>query len=146
MKIEIKENFIFVTPEEGKVIYEKAKPQHLIYEIYMPKTFTEEKILAKYGEVSLTIFEELKEEPKEKIETADITKKRFSKLAIKYKLKELGIWDIVKASLTDDEYEDLLIADDFAFDNELFVKVYESLKLQIPNIDELLAACVKNPA
>jgi hypothetical protein len=112
----------------------------------MPKTFTEEKILEKYGEVSLTIFEELKEEPKEKIETADITKKRFSKLAIKYKLKELGIWDIVKASLTDDEYEDLLIADDFAFDNELFVKVYESLKLQIPNIDELLAACVKNPA
>ena len=32
-------------------------------------------------------------------------------------------------------YEDLLIADDFAFDDVSFTAVYETLKEEIPNID-----------
>ena len=71
-----------------------------------------------------------------------ITSYRFSKLKVKEKLVELNLWSTIKNSLTEDEYEDLLLADDFAFDNELFVKFYNQLKNQLENIDEILMTCV----
>ena len=138
MKIEAQEKFIKVTPEEGKLLYNKVKPSSLMKEIYLPKKFTEAQINEKYAEISAGLFDGTEQEPVKKL-----TDMRFSKLAVKCKLKELGLWDGIKEQLSEDEYEDLLIADDFAFDNELFVKVYESLKPSIPNIDEILKACVK---
>ena len=71
----------------------------------------------------------------------DIRSMSFSKLKVKEKLVELEIWDTLKSSLTDDEYEDLLLAKDLAFDNPTFVKFYDQLKIQIPNIDDILIEC-----
>lgn len=69
---------------------------------------------------------------------------RFSKLKVKQKLVELNLWQTLKDSMSEDEYEDLMIADDFAFDNELFVKFYNTLKEQIDDIDNLLLDCEKS--
>lgn len=69
---------------------------------------------------------------------------RFSKLKVKQKLVELNLWQTLKDSMSEDEYEDLMIADDFAFDNELFVKFYNILKEQIDDIDNLLLDCEKS--
>lgn len=146
MKIEIKEKFIKITPDEGRLLYRKAKPSSLMKEIYLPKKFTEEQIHELYSEISSSLFDKIEQEVQEQEPEIDkeILNMRFSKLAVKSKLKELGLWDGVKNQLSEDEYEDLLIADDLAFDNEIFVRVYESLKPSIPNIDEFLKLCIKN--
>ena len=144
MKIEIKEKFIKITPDEGRLLYRKAKPSSLMKEIYLPKKFTEEQIHELYSEISSCLFDGMGQEGQEQESDKEILNMRFSKLAVKSKLKELGLWDGVKNQLSEDEYEDLLIADDLAFDNEIFVRVYESLKPSIPNIDEFLKLCIKN--
>ena len=147
MKIEIKEKFIKITPDEGRLLYRKAKPSSLMKEIYLPKKFTEEQIHELYSEISSCLFDKIEQEGQEGQEPEidkEILNMRFSKLAVKSKLKELGLWDVIKNQLSEDEYEDLLIADDLAFDNEIFVRVYESLKPSIPNIDEVLKLCIKN--
>lgn len=66
----------------------------------------------------------------------------FSKLKVKEKLMEMEIWETLKASLTENEYEDLLLAKDLAFDNPTFVKFYNQLKEQIENIDDILMQCI----
>lgn len=76
------------------------------------------------------------------VELESIENKSFSKLKVKEKLVELGIWEILKNSLTETEYEDLLLAKDLAFDNPTFVKFYNQLKEQIPNIDAILMECI----
>lgn len=68
---------------------------------------------------------------------------RYSKRKIKSKLVQLGYWNLIKESLTDDQYQDLLLSDDFAFDDELFVRCYQLLKTKLDNIDELLLECRK---
>lgn len=73
----------------------------------------------------------------------DIKQQRFSKYKVKQELEKLGLWQAVKQIITEQMYEDLLIADDFAFDDSTFVSVYETLKEQIENIDELLLKCVR---
>jgi hypothetical protein len=144
MKIEFKEKLIYVTPDEGMFLFDRQHPGNLLTEIYMPKKFTEEQIKAKYSEISKSLFQGESAEPEQTTsKPQDIKTLRFSKLAVKAKLKELGLWETITKTLNEDEYEDLLIADDFAFDNELFVRVYESLKPQIPNIDEILRQCIK---
>lgn len=74
-------------------------------------------------------------------EGPDITSYRFSKLKVKEKLVELNLWTTIKNSLTEDEKDDLFLANDFAFDNTTFVKFYNQLKNQIQNIDEILIQC-----
>lgn len=145
MKIEIKEKFIKITPDEGRLLYRKAKPSSLMKEIYLPKKFTEEQIHELYSEISSCLFDKIEQEGQEQEQEPDkeILNMRFSKLAVKSKLKELCLWDVIKNQLSEDEYEDLLIADDLAFDNEIFVRVYKSLKPSIPNIDEVLKLCIK---
>ncbi len=75
-------------------------------------------------------------------ESNNIQSYSFSKLKVKEKLVELNIWSSLKESLTEDEYEDLLLAKDLAFDNPIFVKFYNQLKLTIPDIDEILMDCI----
>ena len=75
-------------------------------------------------------------------EIESIENKSFSKLKVKEKLVELGIWETLKNSLSESEYEDLLLAKDLAFDNVTFVKFYNQLKEQIPNIDAILMECI----
>lgn len=72
-----------------------------------------------------------------------ITSMRFNKRKIKNKLVQLGFWNIIKSTLTEDEYEDLILSEDFAFDDPLFVKCYQMLKTKIQNIDDLLKSCRK---
>lgn len=72
-----------------------------------------------------------------------ITKMRFNKRKIKNKLVQLGFWSIIKSTLSEDEYEDLILSEDFAFDDPLFVKCYQMLKDKIENIDDLLKSCRK---
>ena len=68
---------------------------------------------------------------------------RYSKRKIKNKLVQLGLWETVKENLTADDYEDLILSEDFAFDDQLFVKCYNMLKDKIENIDDLLTQCRK---
>ena len=70
-----------------------------------------------------------------------VKRMRFSKRKVKTKLVELKLWDFVKNSLSEDEYEDLMLSNDFAFDDDLFERVYNMLQVKIDNIDELLIQC-----
>ena len=92
--------------------------------------------LLEYGYKAMTDQEvEYYYSDKEKAED-NIELYRFSKLKVKEKLVELNLWNTIKNSLTDDEYENLLLANDLAFDNEIFIKFYNQLKQQLPNINE----------
>lgn len=73
----------------------------------------------------------------------DIKRFRFNKRKIKNKLVQLGYWNLIKESLTEDEYEDLILSQDFAFDDDLFVKCYQMLKTKITDIDVILKECRK---
>ena len=75
-------------------------------------------------------------------ETLNVQNMTFSKLKVKEKLVEIGIWETLKESLTENEYEDLLLAKDLAFDNPTFIKFYIQLKDQIENIDDILMTCI----
>lgn len=72
-----------------------------------------------------------------------VEKMRFNKRKIKNKLVELGYWNLIKQTLTEDEYEDLILSEDFAFDDEIFVKCYQMLKTKIEDIDSILKECRK---
>lgn len=98
--------------------------------------------LLEYGYKAMTDQEvEYYYSDKEKAED-NIELYRFSKLKVKEKLVELNLWNTIKNSLTDDEYENLLLANDLAFDNEIFIKFYNQLKQQLPNINEILKQCI----
>lgn len=73
----------------------------------------------------------------------DIKRLRFNKRKIKNKLVQLGYWNLIKQTLTEDEYEDLILSEDFAFDDEIFVKCYQMLKTKIEDIDSILKECRK---
>lgn len=102
----------------------------------------------------------------ETVETPiDITTLRFNKRKVKNLLVNVGLWDDVKSSLTEDEYQDLILSEDFAFDDELFVRTYENIKKIVEEdpqtlsglltgylsglpsgdtVDDLLLMCVKD--
>ena len=73
----------------------------------------------------------------------DVKRLRFNKRKIKNKLVQLGYWNLIKQTLTEDEYEDLILSEDFAFDDEIFVKCYQMLKTKIKDIDAILKECRK---
>ena len=72
----------------------------------------------------------------------DITNHRFSKLKVKHALQELGLWETVKNSMTEDELEDFIYAQDLSFDNACFVKFYNMMKEQIDNAEDVLRGCI----
>lgn len=106
----------------------------------------QEKLL-EYGYIPLSEqdiqnFNKKQEDNKKENQIKNITSYRFSKLKVKQKLSELRLWNSIKNALTQDQYQDLLLANDFSFDNEIFVKFYNQLKLKIENIDEILIQCI----
>ena len=106
----------------------------------------QEKLL-EYGYIPLSEqdiqnFNKKQEDNKIENQIKNITSYRFSKLKVKQKLSELRLWNSIKNALTQDQYQDLLLANDFSFDNEIFVKFYNQLKLKIENIDEILIQCI----
>lgn len=66
----------------------------------------------------------------------------FSKYKVAKKLMELGIWENVKAGLTESQKDFLYLAQDFSLNDANFAVLYEQLKPQIPEIDSLLRECV----
>lgn len=73
----------------------------------------------------------------------NVKQQRFSKYKVKQELEKLGLWQAVKQMITEQMYQDLLIADDFAFDDSSFIAIYEVLKDEIENIDQILLNCMK---
>ncbi len=66
----------------------------------------------------------------------------FSKYKVAQKLMELGIWESVKAGLSESQKDFLYLAQDFSLNDANFAALYEQLKPQIPNMDVLLRECV----
>lgn len=117
---------VWKTAESGQKIKEKVKVV----------TFTkDEKLILEHGFQVYT--------PKIQPVVIDVKQQRFSKYKVKQQLEQLGLWEALKEMITEQMYEDLLIADDFAFDDVSFTAVYETLKVEIPNIDQLLLQCIK---
>lgn len=52
----------------------------------------------------------------------------YYKRPIKSYLEKLGLWQAIKSQLTENQYEDMLLSDDFSFRDELFNSLYESIK------------------
>lgn len=141
MKYYKKNNKIFTLPiiiQQEKEITKKQKKEDgseiQIKQVVKIKTYTNnQKQILNAGYVEYTPV---------KIQIP-ITKMRFNKRKIKNKLVQLGFWSIIKSTLSENDYEDLILSEDFAFDDPLFVKCYQMLKDKIENIDDLLKSCRK---
>jgi len=96
------------------------------------------KMMKKYGYKAFTEQEIQELNP---VVEVPIQALKFSKLKVKNALSDLGLWVEVKNTMTEEEYEDFMIAQDLSFDNEAFVKFYNLLKLQVSNIDDVLRGC-----
>lgn len=94
-------------------------------------------------------------QPEKQQTNIDLQIARFNKRKVKNLLMEYGLWNKIRHSLKPSQYEDLLLSEDFAFDDPLFRKSYQLIKTQfdagtikgIPSgvsIDDLLLTCVKD--
>jgi len=87
-------------------------------------------------------YERVSELPAITPEEPALTELVFSKYKVAQKLMELGIWESVKAGLTESQKDFLYLAQDFSLQDENFAALYEQLKPQIPDMDSLLRECV----
>ena len=74
----------------------------------------------------------------EEVPLEDLT---FSKNKVVQKLMDLGMWESIKAKLTDTQKDFLYLAQDFRIDDPNFYAIYAQLQPSIPNIDVLLREC-----
>ena len=75
----------------------------------------------------------------EEVPLEDLT---FSKYKVVQKLMDLGLWESIKAGLTDSQKDFLYLAQDFRMEDPNFHAIYSQLQPNIPNIDTLLRECV----
>lgn len=75
----------------------------------------------------------------EEVPLEDLT---FSKYKVVQKLMDLGLWESIKAGLTDSQKDFLYLAQDFRMDDPNFYAIYSQLQPNIPNINTLLRECV----
>lgn len=75
-------------------------------------------------------------------EEVPLTDLIFSKYKVVQKLMELGLWENIKAGLTDTQMDFLYLAQDFRIEDPNFNAIYLQLKPNIPNVDALLRECV----
>lgn len=66
----------------------------------------------------------------------------FSKYKVVQKLMDLGMWEYVKSSLSEEQKEFLYLAQDFRLSDQNFYEIYSQLQPDISNIDSLLRECV----
>ena len=66
----------------------------------------------------------------------------FSKYKVAQKLMALGLWENVKANLTEEQTDVLYLAQDFRLSDPIFAGVYAAFQTQITDIDALLRECV----
>ena len=74
----------------------------------------------------------------EEVPLEDLT---FSKYKVVQKLMELGMWESIKAKLTDTQKDFLYLAQDFRIEDPNFYAIYAQLQPSISNIDVLLREC-----
>ena len=74
----------------------------------------------------------------EEVPLEDLT---FSKYKVVQKLMELGMWESIKAKLTDTQKDFLYLAQDFRIKDPNFYAIYAQLQPSISNIEALLREC-----
>lgn len=74
--------------------------------------------------------------------TFDVKEHVYSIRQVVDKLRELGLWEGIKSSLTEEQQENINISRELAFDDTTFSQLYDQLKTQIENIDEILKECI----
>ena len=93
-------------------------------------------------------IQELTQEEYDALHPFDPTKHIFSKYKVKTAMQaiptESGIssWQSVKSSLTDDQYEDMMLAQDFSLSDDSFMELYTQITNSGIDVDAILKECV----
>ena len=94
------------------------------------------------------IIIELTPEEYEDLHPFDPTKHIFSKYKLKTAMQAIqtesgiSLWQSVKNSLNDDQYEDMMLAQDFSLSDDSFMAVYTQLSNSGVDVDAVLKECV----
>ena len=128
MKIETKENYIVVSAEDGKFIYNKSEANPtLVEQILMPISTSEETIKQTYKEIEKdTIFQ---------------TSTKYSKLLLIRNLKAENLWEEIKQFIQNNNLEDEWDACQNLDENDsVFQPLISSLKLKYgeEKVEEIL--------
>ncbi len=94
------------------------------------------------------IIQELTQEEYDALHPFDPTKHIFSKYKVKTAMQaiqtEAGIslWESVKNTLNDNQYEDMLLAQDFSLSDDSFMEIYTQFTNSGIDVDKILKECV----
>ena len=94
------------------------------------------------------IITELTQEEYEALHPFDPTKHVFSKYKVKTAMQAIqtesgiSLWQSVKNSLNDDQYEDMMLAQDFSLSDDSFMAVYTQLINSGVDVNAILKECV----
>ena len=94
------------------------------------------------------IITELTQEEYDALHPFDPTKHVFSKYKVKTAMQAIqtesgiSLWQSVKNSLNDDQYEDMMLAQDFSLSDDSFMAVYTQLNNSGVDVDAILKGCV----
>ena len=93
-------------------------------------------------------IQELTQEEYDALLPFDPTKHVFSKYKVKTAMQAIqtesgiSLWQSVKNSLNDDQYEDMMLAQDFSLSDDSFMDVYTQLTNSGVDVDAILKGCV----
>ena len=93
-------------------------------------------------------IQELTPEEYEALHPFDPTKHVFSKYKVKTAMQAIqtesgiSLWQSVKNSLNDDQYEDMMLAQDFSLSDDSFMAVYTQLTNSGVDVNAILKECV----
>ena len=94
------------------------------------------------------VIQELTQEEYDALHPFDPTKHIFSKYKVKTAMQAIqtesgiSLWQSVKNSLNDDQYEDMMLAQDFSLSDDSFMAVYTQLSNSGVDVDAILKECV----
>ena len=94
------------------------------------------------------VIQELTQEEYDALHPFDPTKHIFSKYKVKTAMQAIqtesgiSLWQSVKNSLNDDQYEDMMLAQDFSLSDDSFMAVYTQLNNSGVDVDAILKECV----
>ena len=94
------------------------------------------------------VIQELTQEEYDALHPFDPTKHVFSKYKVKTAMQAIqtesgiSLWKSVKNSLNDDQYEDMMLAQDFSLSDDSFMAVYTQLNNSGVDVDAILKECV----
>lgn len=94
------------------------------------------------------IIQELTQEEYDALHPFDPTKHIFSKYKVKTAMQaiqtEAGIslWESAKNTLNDNQYEDMLLAQDFSLSDDSFMEIYTQFTNSGIDVDKILKECV----